>query len=158
MKSKEPSVSNRKALVLIQIQDATTLILNLCSGSTFRSPCHNNRYISTPREVVISPRSRISFHPNQSRRIITTCAFASMSFPLTKTCVRSINFSGSTMTLVFTVLRVFTTLVSGNIRCICSPNESVLHIVNVQGSVDLLIGLEVSIRILPFRFSAPAIQ
>src|SRR3990172_6769561 len=134
----------------------TTLILNLCDEIAVLRLCQSRTYISTLRAVEILPRSIMSRQPNQSRKIITTVALASISLPLTKTTVFSINLDGLIITLALTVLRVLTTFVSGKARWICSPKESVLHTVNVQVSVERSSGFEVSIKILPFRFPAPA--
>src|SRR6185436_1577906 len=96
----------------------TTLILNRCAEMDFRKLRHNNMYISTLREVVISPKSITSRQPNHSLRIRTTVALASISFPLTNTWVFSINLLGSTITLTLMVFSVFTTLALGNSRWI----------------------------------------
>lgn len=61
------------------------------------------------------------------------------------------------MTKALTVLRVLTTLASGNVRWICSPSESVLETVNDGGIPrEKSSGLPRSTMILPGRLSAPA--
>src|SRR5690242_2896482 len=108
----------------------------------FLKLCQRGTYISTLRAVVISPRSVTLRQPNQSLRILTTVALASRSFPLTNISVVSVSLAGSTMTLAFTVFKVFTTLDSGKARWIRSPSESVLHTVNVHISEERSSGLD----------------
>src|SRR5215213_1504353 len=72
--------------------------------------------ISVPRAVVMSPRSMMSAHP-KLRSSTLTCALASVSSPLTNALWSApASWAGSTMTYAFMVLRVFTTLTSGNLR------------------------------------------
>ena len=61
------------------------------------------------------------------------------------------------MSVAFIVLRVLTTLASGNARWICSPSESVSLTNRVGGKpAEKSSGLAISTSTLPARFAAPA--
>ncbi len=118
---------------------------------------HSARYISVPLAVLMSSRSMTDFQPNQSATISRTLDLAFASFPLMKMSWGPGIMWGVTITLQLMVLSVFTTFTSGNALCICSPSESVLHTVRVGGMpLEKSSGFEMSTRILPFRFFAPA--
>jgi hypothetical protein len=61
----------------------TTAMLNIGFPQRLIVRSHSGRYISVARAPVMSPRSITCFHPNQSRRMVVTSAFASASFPPT---------------------------------------------------------------------------
>src|ERR1700754_1846616 len=119
----------------------------------------SGRYISVPRAPVISPRSTIfdDFHPNHSLNLAATSFFASASFPQIGKAWSPGTRPGLIITSQLTVLSALTTRALGNSRCVCSPSESVLQIVNEGGiPLEKSSGLPTWIRILPPKFSAPA--
>ncbi len=87
----------------------------------------------------------------------TTSAFATSSFPQTKTSCSPGTFAGSTITSWLIVFSAFTTRDSGKARWICSARLSVLQTKSVGGiPCEKSSGFETSTSVLPARFSAPA--
>jgi len=89
-----------------------------------------------------------------------TCAFALVSFPERNTVWSPLPTNlGFTISAAVMVLRVLTTRKFGNARCRISPSESVSFTNKVSGKPRLIsIGLEMSIRVLPFRCSSPTVR
>src|SRR5438876_908990 len=106
----------------------------------------------------MSPRSRMS-SPGQPKLWSKpfTSLFADSSFPDTKTLCRPGTSEGSTMTSQFMVLRVLTTLASGNALWICSARLSFVVTRSEGGRpCEKSRVFATSTSALPVRFSAPA--